>query len=355
MFQYHPQDLQQQHASEGSTHTADLYMLFNKFSGDANESPNKKLTKSKSTPVSVEASPRMSEKEDSMDHAEAEDAESPNSQGSKSRRMSLNKAERRAEHNAIERARRECLNSKFQQLADALPNLQNHRRPSKGQIVEKALDWVKQNMTKEDRYQYQIIQLQNENKRLLTQISIVQEQQHNNGIITPPASSSSTSSCSSSSSPPVAAPFPAALCQQQFPAHSTPTAIDAPTPSTSTSSNSKLRNTPCYYQQQPVDEISLMYASNAIGYNPQFHAHHYSNAPYNMAFKVEDDNDSNSSIEEQHLQMSYADMSQCTLFDMNHPLAVQSSWTSIPASSKSIPQNNTQYTYPIGHPMYTHY
>lgn len=43
------------------------------------------------------------------------------------------------------------------------------------------------------------------------------------------------------------------------------------------------------------------------------------------------------------------------VFDMNHPLAVQSSWTSIPASSKSISQNNTQYTYPIGHPMYTQY
>ncbi|CAO3637132.1 unnamed protein product [Mucor fragilis] len=311
MFQYHPQDLQQQHPSEGSTHTADLYMLFNKFSDDNNQSPTKKLTKSKSTPVSVEASPRMSEKEETMDHAEAEDAESPNCQDSKSRRMSLNKAERRAEHNAIERARRECLNSKFQQLAEALPNLQNHRRPSKGQIVEKALDWVKQNMTKEDRYQYQIIQLQNENKRLMTQISIVQEQ-HTSGIITPPATSSSTSSCSSSSSPPVAAPFPAALCQQQFPAHSTPTAINAPTPSTSTSSNSKLRNAACYYQQQPVDEISLMYASNAMSYGPQLHPHHYSNVPYNLSFKAEDDNDSNSSIEEQHLQMPYTDMSHCT-------------------------------------------
>lgn len=107
-----------------------------------------------------------------------------------SRRGSLmNKAERRAEHNAIERARRECLNSKFQQLAEALPNLQNHRRPSKGQIVEKALDWVKQNMTKEDRYQYQIMQLQNENKRLLCQINIIQDKQKqttNTGVITPP-------------------------------------------------------------------------------------------------------------------------------------------------------------------------
>ena len=54
------------------------------------------------------------------------------------------KAERRAEHNAIERARRENLNSKFQQLAHALPNLQNDRRPSKGTIIERTLDYGKQ-------------------------------------------------------------------------------------------------------------------------------------------------------------------------------------------------------------------
>lgn len=51
------------------------------------------------------------------------------------------KAERRAEHNAIERARRENLNTKFQQLAHSLPNLQNDRRPSKGTIIERTLDF----------------------------------------------------------------------------------------------------------------------------------------------------------------------------------------------------------------------
>ena len=53
------------------------------------------------------------------------------------------KAERRAEHNAIERARRETLNHKFQQLAHSLPNLQNDRRPSKGTIIERTLDFGK--------------------------------------------------------------------------------------------------------------------------------------------------------------------------------------------------------------------
>ncbi|CAO3601443.1 unnamed protein product [Absidia cylindrospora] len=82
----------------------------------------------------------------------------------------LSKAERRAEHNAIERARRESLNNKFQQLARALPNLMNNRRPSKYQIVEKALDWVKKSMPREERYRYQITQLQKENKKLLAQL-----------------------------------------------------------------------------------------------------------------------------------------------------------------------------------------
>lgn len=53
------------------------------------------------------------------------------------------KADRRAEHNAIERARRESLNSKFQQLAHALPNLQNDRRPSKSTIIERTLEYGK--------------------------------------------------------------------------------------------------------------------------------------------------------------------------------------------------------------------
>ncbi|KAI8062155.1 hypothetical protein BC940DRAFT_322334 [Gongronella butleri] len=121
----------------------------------------------------------------------------------------LSKAERRAEHNAIERARRETLNGKFQQLAEALPNLQNYRRPSKGQIVEKALDWVRQSISREDKYQYQILQLQRENKRLLLQLNMNQQQQQqqqqqhplqpslpmsqsSDGHITPPPPMSST-------------------------------------------------------------------------------------------------------------------------------------------------------------------
>ncbi|KAG1309344.1 hypothetical protein G6F64_005391 [Rhizopus arrhizus] len=93
-----------------------------------------------------------------------------------SNKKPLTRDERRAEHNAIERARRECLNTKFQSLAQALPNLINYRRPSKGQIVEKALDWIKQSIVREERYRYQILQLQRENKELMAQCMSVQQQ-----------------------------------------------------------------------------------------------------------------------------------------------------------------------------------
>lgn len=90
----------------------------------------------------------------------------------------LSKSERRAEHNAIERARRENLNTKFQSLAQLLPNLINYRRPSKSQIVEKTLEWVQKSISKDERQRYQILQLQIENKRLMTQCISQQQEQH---------------------------------------------------------------------------------------------------------------------------------------------------------------------------------
>ncbi|KAL8284086.1 hypothetical protein RQP46_005199 [Phenoliferia psychrophenolica] len=51
-------------------------------------------------------------------------------------------ADKRATHNAIERARRESLNGRFMTLAEALPSMVNVKRPSKSIIVNKALDFV---------------------------------------------------------------------------------------------------------------------------------------------------------------------------------------------------------------------
>ncbi|ORY29755.1 hypothetical protein BCR39DRAFT_161498 [Naematelia encephala] len=50
-------------------------------------------------------------------------------------RKRVNTAEKRHQHNAIERQRRETLNGKFLSLARLLPALASHRRPSKSAIV----------------------------------------------------------------------------------------------------------------------------------------------------------------------------------------------------------------------------
>ena len=47
-------------------------------------------------------------------------------------RKRVNTAEKRHQHNAIERQRRETLNGKFLTLARLLPALASHRRPSTG-------------------------------------------------------------------------------------------------------------------------------------------------------------------------------------------------------------------------------
>ncbi|KAG1438603.1 hypothetical protein G6F56_012589 [Rhizopus delemar] len=76
---------------------------------------------------------------------------------------------KRAEHNAIERARRETLNSKYQQLALSLPNLRD-LRPSKGAILEHTLEYVKETVQKEQKLQFEIDQLRKANSQLYSQM-----------------------------------------------------------------------------------------------------------------------------------------------------------------------------------------
>jgi hypothetical protein len=54
-------------------------------------------------------------------------------------RKRVNTAEKRASHNAVERQRRETLNSKFLDLARLLPTLASLRRPSKSSIVNASI------------------------------------------------------------------------------------------------------------------------------------------------------------------------------------------------------------------------
>lgn len=66
------------------------------------------------------------------------DASEDASSGPKRRsRRAPNTAERRATHNAVERARRETLNGRFMDLAAALPSMSHVKRPSKSMIVNR--------------------------------------------------------------------------------------------------------------------------------------------------------------------------------------------------------------------------
>ncbi|PWN47929.1 hypothetical protein IE53DRAFT_371046 [Violaceomyces palustris] len=82
-----------------------------------------------------------------------------------------NSAERRATHNAIERARRESLNGRFLQLAATLPATSDVRRPSKSLIVNKSLDFVVESLTREASYRMRIEKLRSENLSLREQLN----------------------------------------------------------------------------------------------------------------------------------------------------------------------------------------
>lgn len=80
-------------------------------------------------------------------------------------------AERRATHNAIERARRESLNGRFLQLAASLPAISDVRRPSKSLIVNKSLDFVADAMNREAIYRLKIDNMRDENAKLREQLN----------------------------------------------------------------------------------------------------------------------------------------------------------------------------------------
>ncbi|KAJ1816771.1 hypothetical protein LPJ75_001915 [Coemansia sp. RSA 2598] len=92
---------------------------------------------------------------------------------------SIDHAQRRATHNAIERARRESLNGQFQDLASAVPALIHVRRPSKATIVEKSLDYIrsfKEHLSNRDQYikklQLRNLALHDEVNRLRKQLGL---------------------------------------------------------------------------------------------------------------------------------------------------------------------------------------
>ncbi|KAG0745488.1 hypothetical protein G6F62_003458 [Rhizopus arrhizus] len=77
--------------------------------------------------------------------------------------------DRRSAHNALERQRREHLNLKYQQLAEALPTLKSTRRPSKATIVTSSLEFVTSTLKRESKYMAEIKKLRLENEKLKEQ------------------------------------------------------------------------------------------------------------------------------------------------------------------------------------------
>lgn len=90
-------------------------------------------------------------------------------------KKNTNSAERRANHNAVERARRECLNTKFQELAHALPSLAQVRRPSKSIIVQKSLDFIYTARQKDDLHDKEMRSIRSENESLREEINKLRE------------------------------------------------------------------------------------------------------------------------------------------------------------------------------------
>ncbi|RHZ55458.1 hypothetical protein Glove_415g33 [Diversispora epigaea] len=90
-------------------------------------------------------------------------------------KKNTNSAERRANHNAVERARRECLNTKFQELAHALPSLAQVRRPSKSIIVQKSLEFIYKSRQRDDMHDEEMRIIRSENDSLHEEINILRE------------------------------------------------------------------------------------------------------------------------------------------------------------------------------------
>ncbi|CAO3693443.1 unnamed protein product [Rhizopus stolonifer] len=89
----------------------------------------------------------------------------------KSQEKDLAYLEKRSAHNALERQRREGLNSKFQELAHVLPALQQVKRPSKSTIVAKSLEFVSSAAQREVDFQEELSALREENMRLLAKVT----------------------------------------------------------------------------------------------------------------------------------------------------------------------------------------
>ncbi|KAJ3197393.1 hypothetical protein HK101_003819 [Irineochytrium annulatum] len=78
---------------------------------------------------------------------------------------------RRANHNAIERARRESLNIRFQELAQGIPSLNSVRKPSKAVIVARAIDHVVESNARIEVKSRALATIRERNQELLMEVN----------------------------------------------------------------------------------------------------------------------------------------------------------------------------------------
>ncbi|KDN44528.1 hypothetical protein K437DRAFT_210104, partial [Tilletiaria anomala UBC 951] len=77
---------------------------------------------------------------------------------------------KRANHNAIERARRESLNNRFLILAASLPAISQIRRPSKSLIVNRSLQFVADSLSLEMLYRDMLKEMHARNINLIREV-----------------------------------------------------------------------------------------------------------------------------------------------------------------------------------------
>ncbi|KAJ7503799.1 hypothetical protein B0H11DRAFT_564560 [Mycena galericulata] len=106
-------------------------------------SPTSSASSFSSGPPQTPTSPNGSSRRLSTDYQSSLVIPSLPEYGDYSQKPKVNTAERRASHNAVERARRETLNARFLDLAVLLPNLRHLRRPSKSAIVNSSIAHVR--------------------------------------------------------------------------------------------------------------------------------------------------------------------------------------------------------------------
>ena len=85
-------------------------------------------------------------------------------------------AERRATHNAVERARRESLNVRFLELAANLPATCTVRRPSKSLIVNQSLDFVRTSLNNDTILRLKVDELLKQNQTVMEELNSLRQE-----------------------------------------------------------------------------------------------------------------------------------------------------------------------------------